>query len=224
MNWRYLSIFLLFLLSSPFAKGQDEALAESLLRKGNRVFNQEDYEKAIVQYRKSLDAESNFGKARYNLGNTLYKQERFAEATQQLEMASSELQDTLMKAMAFHNMGNAYMELESFSKATKAYKSALRLNPSDEETRYNLAFALKMMGGKDDNEDEQDDEENELTEFAKKLKETADELVAQRRYKEAYDMMKSGSQQDASVSKHYGQYINRLGEILGINENPNGEN
>ena len=65
------------------------------------------------------------------------------------------------KHKAFHNLGNTFMNAKQYKEAVEAYKNALRNNPTDDETRYNLALAKKMLeeeqkngGGENENKDE----------------------------------------------------------------------
>ena len=69
------------------------------------------------------------------------------------------------KHKAYHNLGNAFYQQKDYKKAVEAYKNALRNDPTDEETRYNLALAKKEEekngGGGDDNKDDQNKDQNE---------------------------------------------------------------
>ena len=56
---------------------------------------------------------------------------------------------------AWHNIGNSLLQKKELEKSMEAYKMALRMNPEDEETRYNLAVVQKMI------QDQQQDQQQE---------------------------------------------------------------
>lgn len=128
----------LLITSSGFAQS-----ARSLARKGNQAYKKEAYSEAEVKFRKSLKAGSDFNKARYNLANTLIKQKRYKQAAQKFNEVVENAESKAVKAKAYHNMGNAFLKAQKLDKSIKAYKNALRLNPQNEEARYNLSYALK---------------------------------------------------------------------------------
>lgn len=84
-------------------------------------------------------------KADYNLGNTIYKNKKYSEAILNYKKSSETAKTKAEKHRAFHNLGNAYMKDEDYKSAVDAYKKALKANPKDEQTRYNLALAKKML-------------------------------------------------------------------------------
>src|SRR5699024_7684379 len=64
-----------------------------------------------------------------------------------------------LKHKAFHNLGNAFMEQKQYSQAVRAYQDALRNDPTDDQTRYNLAVAkdkLKEQQKKNKNKKDKD--------------------------------------------------------------------
>jgi tetratricopeptide (TPR) repeat protein len=65
----------------------------------------------------------------------------------------------LEKHNAYHNIGNTLMQQKRCQEAVSAYKDALRNNPTDNETRYNLALAqecAKEQGNGDGDGDDED--------------------------------------------------------------------
>lgn len=122
-------------------------------REGNKYFDKQKYADAEASYKKAIEKKSNFPEAVFNLGDALYKQGRFEDASKQFEMAVKLLTDTARKAQAYHNMGNAAMEKKEYKDAVKAYKEALKLNPNDKDTKYNLAFANAKLKDKQQNQD-----------------------------------------------------------------------
>ncbi len=132
--------FVLLLATDTYASD-----ARQRIREGNRLFEEGNYAEAEAKYRQSLEAESNNYKALFNLGNTLYRQGRLEEARQVFDMLSYQAPSETEQANVLHNLGNAYLGAGQLAESIEAYKQALRLRPEDEDTRYNLAYALNLL-------------------------------------------------------------------------------
>lgn len=137
----------------------------SNIRKGNRLYEKEKYTEAEIKYRKALSINANSPEAAYNLGNALFKQKKAEESLQQYTLSLNKQNDPLKKSQIFHNIGNLMMAAQTYDKAVEAYKMSLRLNPSDNETRYNLALAQALLKKnppkKDDKKQDQQKDQNQ---------------------------------------------------------------
>lgn len=182
-------------------------------RDGNKAYKSESFVDAEVAYKKALDEEAADFKARFNLGNALFAQKRYDDAIKEYQQAAGLGDDKLSQSLAYHNLGNTYLEKKEYPKAIKAYKDALRRNPRDKDTRYNLAYALEQL--QNNPQQNQDDDKMEPSEYAKKLKAQADEMVKQRNYEGAFGLMQEGLQKDKTVA-HYNDFIGRLKEVTGV--------
>lgn len=131
------------------------------IRKGNRAFKDSVFVDAEVNYRKALDANPSSTIARFNLGNTLLWQNKAQEAMNEFADAARIEKDKGRKAQIFHNMGVIFHTTKEYEKAIEMYKEALRNNPSDDETRYNLALAQKMLKDQQQNQQNQDQNQQE---------------------------------------------------------------
>ena len=120
---------------------------------------------------RALEAAPESFEARYNLGNALYKAERFDKAEQTMRQAAA---DTLRtddeRAQAFYNLGNAQFKQQKYKEALESYKQSLRLNPSDQEAKYNYAYTKRLIdddenggggGGDDKNQDKDQNKEQQ---------------------------------------------------------------
>ena len=159
---KYLLYILLFLPMLLFSQKEKEEVKvkiedKQILRKGNDLFKEHKYVDAEVKYRKALKQNPNYENAAYNLGNSVYEQNRFKEALPQYEFVAKSTKDKETKAQSFHNIGNSTMKLKQYDKAVAAFKNSLRLNPKDEETRYNLALAQKLLKDQQQNSENKDD-------------------------------------------------------------------
>ena len=126
-------------------KPATQRLANAEMREGNKQYNDAKYADAEVSYKKSMATVPGDEKNAFNLGNAMMQQKRYKEAYKQFEDLSKNTQDKQLKAQSFHNMGNAQMGLKDYQTAIDSYKNSLRINPDDEETRYNLALAQKFL-------------------------------------------------------------------------------
>jgi Ca-activated chloride channel homolog len=147
-----LVLMLIGFMSAPKVSGQ---AAHRLLREGNRLYGKELFDESELLYRRALEREDESPVARFNLGNSLYKQERYDEAARYFGELAPEFDDPLNRSRVLHNLGNSLLMTRQVRQSIEAYKEALRNNPGDEETRHNLAFARKLLDEMD-NQDQDD--------------------------------------------------------------------
>lgn len=110
--------------------------------KGNQLYQQSQFDLAEAQYRKALEYEPENEKAKYNLANSLQKQNKYDEAAKLLDDLGSSSKDNSLKSAAYYNQGVAYTKMKNLDASIESYKKALRLNPNDKEARENLEKAL----------------------------------------------------------------------------------
>lgn len=139
------------------------------IRRGNRAFKDSIFVDAEVNYRKALEANPKSTISLFNLGNTLAAQNKLQEAMEQYAAASKIEKEKLNLAQIFHNMGVIFQSQKDYGKAVEVYKEALRNNPSDDETRYNLALAQKML--KDQQQNQQNQNQNQQQQQEEKKEE-----------------------------------------------------
>ena len=140
------------------------------IREGNALYRQKDYAQAEVMYRKALAANEDNAQAVYNLGCALMMQQKDSAAVVQYEKAAKMEKGKLRQSKAYHNMGVICQNHKLYDDAIKAYQQSLRLNPGDDETRYNLALCKKLRkddpngggggGQQDQQQDQQDQQQN----------------------------------------------------------------
>lgn len=135
---------------------QAEKQANNYVYEANELLS-EDFVAAEMEYRKALSKQSDNIAGMYNLGNSYYEKGNFEEALYRHQQTAKLATSKTAKHKAFHNMGNVLMKNKKCKEAVEAYKSALRNNPSDDETRYNLALAKECAKQQ---EDESKDDEN----------------------------------------------------------------
>jgi tetratricopeptide (TPR) repeat protein len=135
-------IFLMAGCSAAIAQsGQDR----SMVRQGNRHYNEGNYAEAELDYRRALEADPENARALFNLGNALYRQGRYDEAASLFDALTRLAPSDINLASAYHNLGNSHLGAQRYGEGIEAYKNALRISPSDDDTRYNLEYAMKHL-------------------------------------------------------------------------------
>jgi len=156
-------------------KKELEREAREDIREGNKLYNQLKFKEAEIAYKKGLSKNPNYPKASYNLGNSIYQQDRNKEAVNQFELVEKTFKEKMSKAEAYHNMGNSFMKEKQYDKAVNAFKNSMRNNSKDDETRYNLAMAQELLKKQEqenkDNKDKNKDKKDEKNDKNKDKKE-----------------------------------------------------
>lgn len=120
------------------------------VRRGNRAYERLDYDRAEARYRQAQELSDSCFEAKFNLGDALYKQQRYDEAEKIFAaLAADSTRSDLDRAHSFYNLGNSLFQQKKYQEALSAFKRSLRLNPADLETKYNYAYTKKYI---DDNQ------------------------------------------------------------------------
>ena len=140
--------------------------ANDLVYRGNELISNDDYVAAEMAYREAISEAPSEVIGSYNLGTSYYKNGNFDEALYRLQQVAKDATSKPEKHKAFHNIGNILMKNKKCKEAVEAYKNALRNNPTDDESRYNLALAKECAKdqedqNQDDNKDQDQDKEDE---------------------------------------------------------------
>lgn len=130
------------------------------IRSGNRSFNSEKYPESENAYRKALAQESRNNTATFNLGDALFRQEKYDEAATQFETAGAREIDKVNSSKAYHNLGNSQLMAGKIDESINAYKEALRRNPGDLDTKYNLAYAMNLKKQQQQQQQQQQNNQN----------------------------------------------------------------
>ena len=211
MNWVRLNTILLILFIG-LIQGQD-FLRE---RSADKFAAQGKFKEAIELYQKLLKENPGESRYHYDLGTVFLKNKEYEKAQEQLSKAAAS-DDMKIRENALYNLGNAFYIENKFGDAFNAYKNVLKINYENQLARENLELSLQK---KEEQEQQQDQQKNENkqqqpSDFAKKLKEKADQMVAVRQYIAALQLMKSGLQKDNTV-QYYNGYINHLNDVVEI--------
>ena len=139
---RQTTMVVAFLMMATFASAQTD---RQYVSQGNKLFRGGQYDKAEVAYRKAIEKNPRNPQAHYNLGNSLMAQRKDSAAIQSLQKSTEFETSKTRKAMAYHNIGVVCQQHKMYGEAIDAYKNALRLNPADDTTRYNLELCKRQQ-------------------------------------------------------------------------------
>lgn len=168
------------------------------LRSGNRLYRDSLYTKAEVDYRKALENNARFPQAHFNLGNALLYQQKPKEAMEAYEAAAKVETNKKRLASAYHNMGVILQSQKMFADAIECYKEALRKNPKDDETRYNLVLCQHQLknnppqdNGGQENKDgnDQNDEEDQKSDKQDKQENKEEQKKQEQKQQQKQDEM-----------------------------------
>jgi Ca-activated chloride channel homolog len=164
---QYIVIFLLTAVSiSTFAQNE-----RKFVRRGNKIFMEavKDttrldtamFNQAQRKYMKALELRPENEKWQFNLADALYKQMQFEEAERQFEELAKKLETPEEQARALHNKGNSQLMQQRIDDSIESYKEALRRNPHDLDTKYNLAFAQMLKKQQEQQQQQQQNQDQQ---------------------------------------------------------------
>lgn len=185
----FLLCFILFSSSSVSAQS-----SRKLIHEGNKQYEQKKFNEAEINYRKSLNTKENEFIGNYNLGNTFYQQGKYDEAKQQFEIAAGSKEPNKKElSNTYHNLGNTLLKNNKYEESIEAYKQSLKLNPSDNDTRYNLAYAKSKL--------QQQQQQNKDNKQDKNKDQKKDDKSQQQKDKEQQQKDKEQQQKDQQAKQ-----------------------
>jgi Ca-activated chloride channel homolog len=159
-----LLFFMLMIISASLNAQADK----KLIRKGNREYEKNKFSDSEISYRKAVDNNKQSSDAVFNVGDALYKQNKFEEAGKQFVENANQNEDKLKKSAGLYNLGNSLLKANKLQESIDAYKNSLKLHPGNREAKYNLAYAQDLLKQqqeqkkqKQDKQDQNKDKKNE---------------------------------------------------------------
>ncbi len=147
-----------------------------LVRKGNRQFKREQFEKSVDSYQRALQHDSTSFEAKYDLASALYRTERYEKAEKTLlGIVNDTTRTELERGEVAYNLGNTQFAQQKYKEALSSYRQAMRCNPNDEDAKFNYAFTKRLIqqheqqqqnqdqnqDNKEQNQDKQDQQNNQ---------------------------------------------------------------
>jgi Ca-activated chloride channel homolog len=151
--------------------GLDAQTDKKFIRQGNREYEKNKFSDSEISYRKAVDKNKQSPDALFNIGDALYKQNKFEEAGKQFTENISENYDKSKKSAGLYNLGNSLLKANKLQESIEAYKSSLKLRPDNREAKYNLSYAqdlLKLQQQQKQQQDKQDQNKDKKKDDQKK--------------------------------------------------------
>ena len=189
----------------------------SLVREGNKQYEAEKAADAEKSYRRALDVDEKSNTTTFNLGNAMYRQQKFDEAVREFEKAASGTTDKTDKARAYHNLGNSYLQQQKLKESVEAYKQALRNNPNDADTKYNLSYALNLLKQQEQQQN-QDNQKNKDNQDQQNQKQDNQDQQDQNQQQDQQDQKKDEKQQQQQQQQISREDAQRLLEAIAQEE------
>jgi tetratricopeptide (TPR) repeat protein len=162
--YRIIGAVICLAIISPALYGQEE---REYIRKGNRLYKKGEFAGSEGMYRRAEEQTGSGNDAIFNLGDALYKQNRYSEASAEFSRAAKAGEtDSLKRADGLYNLGNSLLKEQKFGESINAYINSLKLNPDNLQAKYNLAYAQDQLKKQeeqqqqDQNKDQEQDGQN----------------------------------------------------------------
>lgn len=156
--YRIIGAAICLAIISPSLYGQEE---REYIRKGNRLYKKGEFAGSEGMYRRAEEQTGSGHDAIFNLGDALYRQNRFSEATAEFSRAAKAGEtDSLKRADGLYNLGNSLLKEQKFKESIEAYISSLKLNPDNMQAKYNLAYAQDQLKKQEEQQQQDQDSQN----------------------------------------------------------------
>ena len=136
-----LLLFVFMIISATLNAQADK----KLIRKGNREYEKNKFSDSEISYRKAIDNNKQSPDAVFNVGDALYKQNKFEEAGKQFVENTNQNDDKVKKSAGLYNLGNSLLKANKLQESIDAYKNSLKLRPDNREAKYNLSYAQDLL-------------------------------------------------------------------------------
>ncbi len=140
-SYKHIMILVLALASiNIFAQSE-----KKLVRKGNNLYETDNYTDAEIEYRKAITKKPDYTKGKFNLGDAMYMQKNYDESSKLFDESSGSSKNKDIKSSSYYNLGNSLLSLKKYRESMEAYKNALRIDPDNQDAKYNYEYARKKM-------------------------------------------------------------------------------
>ena len=151
-----LIFFISISLTQAFAQ---DMMSKLRMKEGNEAYNSGEFLQSNELYSQSFNNDTSNLKAAFNNGNSSFMSGDFESSRNNFNQYIQSNITKEEKSKAYYNIGNSY--LTEYAKSTQEnsgqppnsdlltnavdnYKKSLRNNPTDEDARYNLSYAMKL--------------------------------------------------------------------------------
>ena len=153
--------FFLFIPLFFLAVKSDAQQADDHIRNGNEFYKQQKFSEAGQEFEKALKLQPDNKVAINNLASVKHRLNKPAEAKKEFQKLVVEKNDNATRATAYYNIGAVTSKEKKLEESIEVYKSSLRLNPDDKQTRENLQKALLELKKKQQPEKKKQDKKQQ---------------------------------------------------------------
>jgi Ca-activated chloride channel homolog len=212
----------ILLVAAPaFLAGQSY---RGTVNEGNELYRQKQYDAAREKYERAATVEAERPESYFNSGNTAYRSDDIKAALEEYEKAGLRFRDKQRISQTLYNAGNTFLNaaekgaenpmlqaagektedlrMEGYRQAIEMYKKALKLNPGDDDARYNLTYARKKL---EDLQKQQQNQDQNKDKQQQKQKEKDKEQDQQNQDKNKQEEQQKKDQQDKDQQKQQNQ-------------------
>ena len=158
---KYIVVALLLLFVGGEVSAQ-QMKERGLVRKGNRQFKREQFEKSVDSYQRALQHDSTSFEAKYDLASALYRTERYEKAEKTLlGIVNDTTRTELERGEVAYNLGNTQFAQQKYKEALSSYRQAMRCNPNDEDAKFNYAFTKRLIQQQEQQQQQQNQDQNQ---------------------------------------------------------------
>jgi Ca-activated chloride channel homolog len=151
-----LVLFLLLILTITL----DAQTDKKYIRKGNREYEKSKFSDSEISYRKAIDQNKQAPDAVFNVGDALYKQDKYEEAGKQFAESANQNIDKKKKSAGLYNLGNSLLKANKYEESIEAYKNSLKIRPDNKEAKYNLSYAQDLLRRQQEQQKNQQNKDN----------------------------------------------------------------
>jgi len=212
MRRKYILILIL-LFWAAIGQAQNE---RKFVRQGNKYYEAAmkdtsridtvQFNKAEIEYLKALEKKPDDSKWNFNLADALYKQKKFDQSAEKFQEIADKTSNKVDKSRALHNLGNSYLMKNKLDESIAAYKDALRNNPKDLETKYNLLYAMNMKKKQQDQQKKDQDKDKDKDKDKNKDQDQKDQKKDQKKDQD----QKNKDQQNKDQNQQQQQQQNKI--------------
>jgi tetratricopeptide (TPR) repeat protein len=190
MNYKITFFILLVFAFSQFANAQ---MGRRKIVEGNEMYDEERYDEAMNKYRDAQVHDPESPIIKFNMGAANYKKNKYEEALKELESCLT-TDDAMAQSQAYYNMGNSLYRLGKLPESIMAYQQALKLNPDDEDAKYNIEFVRRQL--KDQSEKQQQDQQQQQQQQEQQQQQNQDQQDQQEEEQEQEQQQQQNSEEE----------------------------
>ena len=170
---KYLVIIVMLFICGEVAAQQMRE--RGLVRRGNREFRREKFEKSVDSYQEALKHDPNSFEAKYDLASALYRTERYDKAEKTLlGIVNDSTRTELERGEVAYNLGNTQFAQQKYKEALSSYRRAMRCNPNDEDAKFNYAFTKRLIQQQEQQQQQNQDQNQDQNQNQNQNKDNQD--------------------------------------------------